>query len=69
MDDPEYVVYTALLQHFQALVTQFQENHAAWEEAVRGHDLPHQLAMGVRHRAILTEAREVLAAFRALSAS
>jgi hypothetical protein len=65
MDDSVHAVYQALLQRFQVLTTEFRQNHAAWQEAVRRHDLPSQLALIARHRAILTEAREVMAAFLA----
>jgi hypothetical protein len=58
-------VYHALLQRFQALTTEFRQNHAAWQEAVQRHDLPAQLVLLARGRAIRTEAREVMTAFLA----
>jgi hypothetical protein len=65
MDDRRPAARDTLQQRFQALATQFRENHAAWQEAVRGHDRPRQAALIGREGAILTEVREVLTAFRA----
>ena len=65
MADSVHAVYQALQQRFQALTTEFRQNHAAWQDAVQRHDLPSQLALIAHERAILTEAREVMAAFRA----
>jgi len=65
MDDSVHAKHKAFQQRFQALATQFRENHAAWQEAVRVHDRQHQSALIVREGALLTEAQEVIAAYQA----
>jgi hypothetical protein len=59
MNDTMQAARHAFQQRFQALATQFRENHAAWQEAVQVHDLPLQAALIARERGILTEVHEV----------
>jgi hypothetical protein len=68
MDDRRPAARAALQQRFQDLATQFRENHAAWQEAVRVHDRPRQAALIVREGELLAAVQEVLAAHQALIA-
>ncbi len=68
MDDTWHAARDALQQHFRALVTEFRQNHAAWQEAVRVHDRLSQAALIVREAAILTASKAVIAAYQALLA-
>jgi hypothetical protein len=65
MDDTLQAARAAFQQRFQDLVIQFRQNHAAWREAVRVHDRPHQSALIVWEGEILTAIQEVIAAFQA----
>jgi len=65
MDDTWHAARDALQQHFRALVTEFRQNHAAWQEAVRVHDRQRQSALIVREGEILTAIQEVIAAYQA----
>ena len=68
MDDTLQAARAAFQQRFQDLATQLRQNHAAWQEAVRVHDRPHQSALIARERALLTDVQEVIAAYQALIA-
>jgi hypothetical protein len=76
MDDRRPAARAALQQRFQALATEFRENHTAWQEpaldpdpgAVRVHDRPRQAALIGREAALLAAVQEVLAAYQALIA-
>jgi hypothetical protein len=68
MDDRRPAARAALQQRFQDLATQFRENHAAWQEAVRVHDRPRQAALIGREGALLAAAQEILAAYQAFIA-
>jgi len=65
MDDTVQAARAAPRQRFQALATQFRQNHAAWQEAARVGNLPRQSALIARERDILTEVCEVITAFQA----
>jgi predicted RNA-binding protein Jag len=65
MDDRRHAARDALQQRFQALATQFRENHAQWQEAVRVHDRPRQAALIGREGEILTAVQEIIAAYQA----
>jgi hypothetical protein len=69
MNDTAPAALAALQQRFRALVTEFWENHGAWQEAGRVHDRLSQAALIVREAAILTASKEVIAAYQALLAS
>jgi hypothetical protein len=68
MDDSLQAAREAFQQRFQDLATQFRQNHAAWQEAVRVHDRPRQSDLIVREGEILTAVQEVIAAYQALIA-
>jgi hypothetical protein len=65
MDDRVPAARAAFQQRFQDLATQFRENHAAWQEAVRVRDRPRQSALIVHEGDILTAIQEVIAAYQA----
>jgi hypothetical protein len=65
MDDSVHAAHAAFRQRFRDLATQFQQNHRAWQEAVRVGNVPLQSALVTRERAILTEVQEVIATFLA----
>ena len=68
MDDTLQAARAAFRQRFHDLTAEFWKNHAAWQEAVRVHDLPHQSALIAHERALLTEVQEAIAAYQALIA-
>jgi predicted RNA-binding Zn-ribbon protein involved in translation (DUF1610 family) len=59
MDDSLHAAPAAFRQRFRDLVTQFQQNHRAWQEAVRVGNVPLQSAFVTRERAMLTAVQEV----------
>ena len=65
MEDSLHAAHAAFRQRFRDLATQFQQNHRAWQEAVRVGNVPLQSALVTRERAILTEVQEVMAAYQA----
>jgi hypothetical protein len=68
MDDRRPAARAALQQRFQALATEFRENHTAWQEAVRMDDHPRQTALIGREADILAAVQEILTAYQALLA-
>jgi len=65
MDNSLQAARDAFQQRFQDLATQFRQNHAAWQEAVRVHDRPRLSALIARERKLLADVQEVMAAYQA----
>ena len=68
MDQALHAARDAFQQRFQALATQFRQNHAAWQEAVRVHDRPRQVGLIVREGELLADVQEMMTAYQALLA-
>ena len=69
MDDTGHAAHAAFQQRFRELATQFRQNHAAWQEAVRVGNVPRKSALIARERVLLTEVHKVIAAFLATVAA